>query len=96
MGEPAELQRSGPWRVAVWALRVGYVAVLVAIAGLVVMWAGSTSWVLAAGEISWLAAVVVTLTGFLWARHGLPAPRPGVRSMRLTLIHDSVHARPSA
>jgi hypothetical protein len=41
--------------------------------------------------IIWLATVPVTLTGFLWARHELPEPRPRLWSMRLMLIHDSVH-----
>jgi hypothetical protein len=62
---------------AVWALRVGYVGLAVAIAGLVALAFGSTSWILAGGVIMWLATVPVTLTGFLWARHELPEPRPG-------------------
>jgi hypothetical protein len=41
--------------------------------------------------IIWLATVPVTLTGFLWARHELPEPRARLWSMRLMLIHDSVH-----
>jgi hypothetical protein len=81
---------------AVWALRVGYVGLAVAIAGLIVLSSGSTPWVLAGGVIIWLAAVAVTLAGFLWSRHELPEPRPGYWSMRLGLIHDTVHARPSA
>ena len=81
---------------AVWALRVGYIAVAVVIVGLVVMLSGSTPWILAAGEITWLAAAVVTLTAFFWARHELPEPRPGYWSMRFMLIHDTVHARSSA
>jgi len=76
---------------AVWALRVGYLGLAVAIAGLIALAFGSTSWVLASGVIVWLATVPVTLTGFLWARHELPVPRPRLWSMRLMLIHDSVH-----
>jgi hypothetical protein len=91
MEEPAELQHNGHWRMAVWALRVGYLGLAVAIAGLISLAFGSTSWVLASGVIIWLATVPVTLTGFLWARHGLPEPRPRLLSMRLMLIHDSVH-----
>ena len=95
MNEPAELRHSGHWRTAVWALRVGYGGLAVALVGLLVMWSGSTLGVLAIGVIIWLAAVAVTLTGFLRARHELPVPRPGLWSMRLMLIHDSVHARSS-
>jgi hypothetical protein len=96
MHEPPELQLNGHWRVAVWALRVGYVGLAVVIAGLIVMSSGSTPWVLAVGVIIWLAAAVVTLTGFFWARHELPEPRAGYWSMRFMLIHDTVHARSSA
>jgi hypothetical protein len=94
--EPADLQHNGHWRMAVWALRTGYVGLAVAITGLIVMSLGSTPWVLAAGVIIWLAAAAVTLTGFLWSRHKLPEPRPGYWSMRFMLIHDTVHAQSSA
>lgn len=77
---------------AVRALRVGYVALAVAIAGLIVTLLGSTPWILAVGVIAWLAAAAVTLAGFLWSRHELPEPRPGYWSMRFMLIHDTVHA----
>lgn len=80
---------------AVWTLRVGYLGLTVALAGLVTMLAGSTPWVLAAGAIIWIAAAVATLAGFLWARHELPHPRPGLWSMRFMLIRDTVHPRPS-
>ena len=79
-----------------WALRAGYLALAVAIAGLIVTLSGSTAWILAVGLIIWLAVAAVTLTGFLWARHELPEPRPGYWSMRFMLIHDTVHARSSA
>jgi hypothetical protein len=95
MDEPPELQRNGHWRIAVWALRVGYLALAVAIGGLIAMPLGSTPWLLAFGVIVWLAAAAVTLTGFLWARRELPEPRPGFWSMRFMLIHDTVKARPS-
>lgn len=81
---------------AVWALRVGYIGLAVAIAGLLAIAMGSTPWVLAVGVIVWLAAAAVTATGFLWGRHALPEPRPGFWSMRLLLIRDTVHARPVA
>ena len=76
-----------------WALRVGYAGLAVALVGLIVMLSGSTPWVLAVGAIIWLAAAAVTLTGFFLARQELPERRPGLWSMRFMLISDSVHAR---
>jgi hypothetical protein len=96
MAEPPELRHKGDWRMAVWALRVGYLALVFAIAGLIMMLSGSAPWILAIGVISWLAAVAVTLTGFFRARNELPEPRPGFWSMRFMLIHHSVQALPSA
>ena len=96
MDEPPELQGNGHWRMAVWALRVGYVTLAIAIAGLIVMLSGSTPWILAVGVIIWLAVAAVTLTGLFWARHELPEPRPGLWSMRFMLIRDSVHPRSPA
>ncbi len=96
MEGPAELRDNGHWRMAVWGLRVGYLGLALAVAGLLVMWSGSSPWVLAAGVILWLAAAAVTLAGFIWARHDLGDRRPGFWSMRFMLIHDTVHARPSA
>ena len=96
MDELSELEFNGHWRMAVWALRVGYVGLAVAIAGLIVLSLGSSPWVLAVGVIIWLAAAVVMAVGFLRSRHELPEPRPGFWSMRFKLIHDTVHARSSA
>jgi hypothetical protein len=96
MDEPAELQYNGHWRMAVWALRVGYVGLAVAIAGLIVMSLGSQPWVLAVGLLAWLAAAAVTLAGFFWSRQELSEPRPGYWSMRFMLIHDTFHVRPPA
>jgi hypothetical protein len=95
MDEPSELPYNEHWRMAVWALRVGYAGLAVAIAGLIVMSLGSTPWVLATGVFIWLAAAAVTLAGFFWSRRELPAPRPGYWSMRFMLIRDTVHARSS-
>lgn len=75
-----------------WALRLGYVGLAVSAAGLIVMLSGFTPWVLAVGEIVWLVAAAGTVTGFLWARHGIPES-PGYWSMRIMLIRDSIHAR---
>jgi hypothetical protein len=96
MDEPPELRYNGHWRMAVWALRVGYVGLAVAVAGLIVMSLGSTPWVLAVGVIIWLAAEAVTLAGFFWSRHELSEPRPRYWSMRFMLIHDTVHTQSSA
>jgi uncharacterized membrane protein YjjB (DUF3815 family) len=96
MDEPAALACSGHWRMAVWALRVGYVGLAIALTGLMVMWLGSTPWVLAAGVVTWLAAAAVTLAGVLWCRHELTEPRPGYWSIRSMLIHDTVHAQSPA
>lgn len=95
MDEPPELQHNGRWRTAVWALRVGYVGLAVAIAGLIVMSSESTRWVLAIGVIIWLVAAVVTMAGFFLSRHELPGPRPEYWSMRFMLIHDTFHAKSS-
>lgn len=96
MDEPLELRSNGHWRMAVWALRVGFIGLSVGIAGLIVMLVGSTPWVLGVGVIIWFAAAAVTLMGFFWSRNELPKPRPGYWSMRFMLIHDTVHARPLA
>jgi hypothetical protein len=93
MDEPPELPHNGHWRMAVWALRVGYLGLAVGIAGLIMMAVGSTRWVLAAGVIIWLAAAAVTLTGFFWSRRELPEPRPGYWSMRFMLIRDTVRVQ---
>ena len=74
---------------AVWGLRVGYLALAVAIGGLIVMLSGSTPWLLVVGVTSWLAAAAVTLTGFFWPAR--VEPRPGYWSMRFMLIRDTIH-----
>ena len=96
MEEPPELQRNRHWRMAVWTLRGGYVGLAVGLAGLILTLAGHTPWILFAGVVVWIIAAVATLTEFFLARHELSDPRPGYWSMRLMLIHDTVHARPSA
>jgi hypothetical protein len=78
---------------AVWALRVGYLALALAATGLILKRLGSTSWVLAFGVILWLCAAVVMVTGFLLARDALLEPRPGFWSMRVMLLRDTIHAR---
>jgi hypothetical protein len=86
-----DLQHSRPWRTAVWSLRVGYVGLVVVAVGLIAVAFGSTPWILGGGMIVWLATVPLTLIGFLSARHALAEPRPSLWSMRLGLLHDSVH-----
>ena len=94
--EPPELPSNRHWRIAVWSLRVGYVGLAIAVAGLVLVLSGLTPWVLAFGVLTWLVAAVVTYAEFFWARPQLPEPRPGYWSMRWMLIHDSIHTRTSA
>ncbi len=94
--EPPELQDNPHWRTAVWALRVGYLALAVAIVGVVLVIVGLTPWVLAAGVVLWLAMAALTLTGVFRARSLLPEPRPGLWPTRLMLINDTVHARSAA
>jgi hypothetical protein len=96
MDEPTELRRNGHWRMAVWALRVGYFAVATMLVGVIVLASGGTPWLLAAGVIFWLVCAAVTLTGFLRARQELPEPRPGLWPMRWMIIHDTVRAQPTA
>jgi hypothetical protein len=92
-GEPAELRSNRHWRMAVWALRLGYLALVVVLVGVVLTVSGSTPWVLAVGVITWLAASAVTLTAVLRARREIPEPRPGFWPMRWMLLHDTVHTR---
>jgi hypothetical protein len=74
---------------------VGYVGLVIAIAGIIVMSLGFTAWLLAAGVAIWLATAAVTLTWF-FCRHELPESRLGCWSMRFMLIHDAVPARSPA
>ena len=96
MDEPAELLHNRHWRMAVWGLRVGYLGLVVAIAGIIVMSSGSTPWVLGVGVLIWLVAAAVTLAGVFRARRELPDPRPGLWSIRFMLIRDTVRALPAA
>ncbi len=93
MAEPTELERNGHWQMAVWALRVGFVALATIVVGGIVLASGGTPWILAAGVIFWLACAVVIATGFLLTLHDLPEPRPGFWSMRWRIIHDAVGVR---
>jgi len=96
MDDAPELRANGHWRMAVWALRVGYLGLVVALVGLIVHFSGSTPWVLAVGVITWLACAAVMVVGFLWSRHQLVEPRPAFWAVRMMLLHDTVHARSSA
>jgi hypothetical protein len=93
MKEHLELSNNEHWRTAVWALRVGYLALLVVLAGLIMVAFGATPWVLATAVIMWIILSVLTQSMFFRARADLPRPRPGYWSMRYTLIFDSVHTR---
>jgi hypothetical protein len=95
MEEPPELQQLSHWRMAVWALRVGFLGLAVAIVGVIVLTTGSTPWVLAVGVVIWLICAAVTVTGVFSAQHELPEPRPGLWSLRFMLLHDVFRARTS-
>ena len=84
------------WRVSVWALRVGYVALAVAGVGLVLLAMGETPWVLTIGVIAWLVCAVTLAAGFLWTLNCLEDPRPGFWEMRVRLLSDSVHPKSQA
>ena len=90
MDEPNELRHNGHWKMAVWALRVGFLAIATIVVGIIVLSSGGTPWVLATGVIFWLACAVAIATGFLLTLHDLPEPRPGFWSMRWMIIHDAV------
>ena len=81
---------------AVWALRVGYVALIVIVVGLIAILSGSTPWVLAAGVIFWLAAAAVMVHRVLAGSAGATRAATRFWSIRWMLIHDTVHARSSA
>ena len=90
MDEPNELRHNGHWKMAVWALRLGFLAIATIVVGIIVLSSGGTPWVLATGVIFWLACAVAIATGFLLTLHDLPEPRPGFWSMRWMIIHDAV------
>jgi hypothetical protein len=89
MDKPTAMQENGHWKIAVWALRAGLVAIATVVVGLIVLSSGGTPWVLAVGVIGWLACAVLIGTGFLLTLRDLPEPRPGFWSMRWTIIHDA-------
>lgn len=96
MDDLQALDADPAWRRAVWALRVGYGALAVALVGLVVLVAGSTPWVMAVGVVAWLLCAVTLGTGFVAARNRLGGPGPGFLAMRAKLLRDTVHTRPAA
>jgi hypothetical protein len=96
MDEPPALQQNRHWRMAVWALRVGFVGLAVTLVGVIVLSSGSTPWVLAVGVVTWLGAAAVTVTGVFRARRELPPPRPGYWSLRFMVLHDTFHTRSPA
>jgi hypothetical protein len=94
--EPEELHDNEHWRTAVWALRIGFAALAVAVVGVIVMVTTSNPWVLAAGVVGWLGVAVVTVTFVFRARNELSEPRPGLWPMRFMLLRDTIHAKSSA
>ena len=96
MNDLDELVHTKSWRIAVWSLRVGFVALAILIIGLIVVALGGTPWILAVGEISWIATVVVTTPAFFRARYVTPSPRPRLWTMRMALLRAAVHTLPPA
>jgi hypothetical protein len=90
MDEPIALQRNSNWRIAVWALRIGFCAVATMVAGIIVLSSGGTPWVLAVGVMVWVVCAAVTLVEVFRTRHALPEPRPGLWPMRWMIVHDAV------
>jgi hypothetical protein len=90
MDEPIAMQKNGHWKMAVWALRMGLLAITTIVVGLIVLSSGGTPWVLAVGVMCWLACAVLIGTGFLLTLRDLPEPRPGFWSMRWMIVHDAV------
>jgi len=88
--EPTALGANPHWQVAVWALRLGYLALAVIVVGLIVLGVGSTPWVLAVGVIFWLVVAVTSAVNFMWARAQLGRPRPGFVELRALLLRDSL------
>jgi uncharacterized membrane protein YkgB len=93
MDEPQQLQHLGPWRTAVWALRVGFIGLAVVLVGAIVLATGNTPWVLGVGVLIWIGAAIVTVSGVVRARHELPEPRPGLLPLRFMLLRDTFRAR---
>ena len=78
-----------------WALRVGYVGLAAALAGVVLMASSSVPHLLFAGVVTWLVAGAVAVAGVVEARRDLPEPQPGLWELRLLLVRDTVRARPA-
>jgi len=83
------------WRVAVWALRAGYLALLLVLVGVVALALGASRLLVVIGVIGWLAAASVAVVASLQARGHLTDPRPGLWDLKVALIRDSLHATPS-
>lgn len=76
------------------ALRFGYLALVMVLAGVVVLRRWSDPWVLVVGVVGWLVAAAVTVTGVLRAHRELRAPRPGLWSLRFMVLRDTVRPLP--
>ena len=77
------MQHNGLWRMAVRALRVGYVGLALATGALIALALGSTPWILASGVFIWLATVPLTLTGFYRPDTSSPASSDGRASRQV-------------
>ena len=95
MDEPAALQDDPRWRSAVWALRCGFVALVVVLVGVVVLKSSGVPWVLVAGVIGWIMAGAVTVRGVVAAHQTLAEPKPSLWSLRFMVLRDVFRASPS-
>lgn len=88
MVEPPELQKNRHWRTAVTSMRVGFVALAVVVAGVIVLASTGTPVVLVIGVVGWVIAGAITVTGMVRAHADLPEPRPGLWPLRFMLLRD--------
>lgn len=94
MDELTGLSDHRSWRLAVWSLRLGYVALLIVVIGLVIEIRDRTIVVLEIGVIVWLLCAAMLATGFVATLSALQDSRPGFWEMRGALLRDSVRRRP--
>lgn len=72
-----------------WALRFGFVALVVVLIGVVVLKASGTPWVLVVGVAGWLVAGAVTVQGVVATHASLAEPRPSLWSLRFMVLRDT-------
>lgn|GEM_PF-978281 len=90
---PPELGDNRQWGQAIWSLRLGFGALLLALVGLAVLSAAATPWILLAGVLGWLSAALATIISVVRARGALPDPRPSYWALRFMLVRDVFRSR---